>query len=253
MIREDSWDLIPDVPPTQLLQPTSKSCPLSRPNFELRPRLPAVMHASARNLACDNRFQPSGPRLTVAGLSAAAPAVIPGYEPVRSSLSHHVSHVACPYERVVRTEYHPVSLQMRSSSSSLPQSGLDRISMPDLCPSTDAALPCPPINKGTRDKVDKPYPSVRPSTAIQLTRSKLTSDNQFLVAQFAELLAFFGNSSEVHRSLVSSPFADDHRKRLLNNYAATTVFSLLASSAEVCTRDDTVGYGHPCIVRIPVG
>ena len=72
----------------------------------------------------------------------------------------------------------------------------------------------PPLNKGTREKADMPYPSVRPSTTIQLTRSKLTSDNHFLVAQFAELLALFGNSSEVHRSLVSSPFADDHRKRL---------------------------------------
>jgi hypothetical protein len=68
---------------------------------------------------------------------------------------------------------------------------------------------------------------VRPSTTIQLTRSKLTSENSFLVAQFAELLALFGDSSEVHRSLVSSPFADDHRKRLLNNYAATTVFRYL--------------------------
>ena len=227
MIREDSWDLIPDVPSTQLLQPTPKSCPLSRPTFELRPRLPAMMHASARNPACDNRFQLSGPRLTVAGISAAAPAAVPGYEPVRSNLFHHVSHVACPYDRVVRTEYHPVSLQMRSSSSSPSPSDLDRISMPDLRPSTAAALPCPPINKGTRDPVDKPYPSVRPSTAIQLTRSKLTSDNPFLIAQFAELLSFFGNSSEVHRSLVSSPFADEHRKRLLNNYAATTVFRYL--------------------------
>ena len=100
MIRDDSWDLIPDVPSNQLLQPTPKSCPLSRPTFELRPRLPAVMHVSARNPMCDNRFQLSGPRLTLAGISAAAPTLVPGYEPVRSSLSHHVSHVACPYERV---------------------------------------------------------------------------------------------------------------------------------------------------------
>ena len=139
MIREDSWDLIPEIPSTQLLQPTPKSCPLSRPTFEFRPRLPAVMHASARNPACDNRFHLSGPRLTVAGISAAAPAAVPGYEPVRSNLFHHVSHVACPYDRVVRTEYHPISLQMRSSSSSPSPSDLDRISMPDLRPSTAAA------------------------------------------------------------------------------------------------------------------
>ena len=227
MIRDDSWDLIPDTPSNQLLQPTPKSCPLRRPEFDLRPRFPAAMHVSARTPMCDTRFQCSGPRLTLAGISTAAPTVVPGYEPIRSGLSHHVSHVACPYERVHRTEYHPASLQMRSSSSSLPEPGLDRISVPALCPSTADALPCPPLNKGTREKADTPYPSVRPSTTIQLTRSKLTSDNPFLVAQFAVLLALFGNSSEVYRSLVSSPFADDHRKRLLNNYAATTVFRYL--------------------------
>ena len=119
MIRDDSWDLIPDIPSNQLLQPTPKSCPLRRPEFDFRPRLPAVMHVSARPPICDTRFQPSGPRLTLAGISSAVPTVVPGYEPIRSGLSHHVSHVACPYERVTRTEYHPASLQMRSSSSAL--------------------------------------------------------------------------------------------------------------------------------------
>ena len=156
MIREDSWDLIPEIPSTQLLQPTPKSCPLSRPTFEFRPRLPAAMHVSARNPMHDNRFHFSGPRMTVAGISAAAPAAVPRYEPVRSNLSHHVSHVACPYERVFRTEYHPGSLQLRSSSSSLPQTGLDRTSMPDLCPSTAAALPCPPIKKGPGIRLTSP-------------------------------------------------------------------------------------------------
>lgn len=148
MIRDDSWDLIPDTPSNQLLQPTPKSCPLRRPEFDLRPRFPAAMHVSARTPMCDTRFQCSGPRLTLAGISTAAPTVVPGYEPIRSGLSHHVSHVACPYERVHRTEYHPASLQMRSSSSSLPEPGLDRISVPALCPSTADALPCPPLNKG---------------------------------------------------------------------------------------------------------
>ena len=107
MIRDDSWDLIPDTPSNQLLQPTPKSCPLRRPEFDLRPRFPAAMHVSARTPMCDTRFQCSGPRLTLAGISTAAPTVVPGYEPIRSGLSHHVSHVACPYERVHRTEYHP--------------------------------------------------------------------------------------------------------------------------------------------------
>ena len=109
MIRDDSWDLIPDTPSNQLLQPTPKSCPLRRPEFDLRSRFPAAMHVSARTLMCDTRFQCSGPRLTLAGISTAAPTVVPGYEPIRSGLSHHVSHVACPYERyIVQNTTQPV-------------------------------------------------------------------------------------------------------------------------------------------------
>ena len=227
MIREDSWDLISEIPSTQLLQPTPKACPLPRPAFPIQPRLASALHVSTARSSGDPSVRPSGPRLTVAGLSTATPALASGYDPVRSPLSHHVSRIACPYARMERTDYYPVSLQMRSSSNPNSETSLLQSSVPALCPSTAAALPCPPLDKGTKHKGDKSYPVVRPSTGIQLTRSKLTSDNSFLVAQFAELLAFFGNSSEVYMSLRDSSFADEHRKRLLNNYAATTVFRYL--------------------------
>jgi hypothetical protein len=57
---------------------------------------------------------------------------------------------------------------------------------------------------------------------MQLTRSKFASDNVFLVEQFTTLLGLFGQFSDVYQTLSSSPYADEHRKRLLNNYAATT-------------------------------
>ena len=149
MIRDDSWDLIPDTPSNQLLQPTPKSCPLRRPEFDLRPRFPAAMHVSARTPMCDTRFQCSGPRLTLAGIPTAAPTVVPG---------------------------------------------LDRISVPALCPSTADALPRPPLNKGTREKADMPYPSVRPSHSLRSYWRCLGTHQRFTVHWFLlHLLMTIGN------------------------------------------------------------
>ena len=222
---DDGWGLIWDDVENQVLQATPKSCPLQRPEVVLQPRIPAVFHVSKAHAPGTPRTVGSGPQLTVAGLAKAAPLVPTGYDPVRFPLNHHVSNAARPYARVHREEYHPDSLKVRSNAGDLPEPGDEQPMVPVLCPSTAAALPCPPINKG--DKVETRYPKVRTSTTIQLTRSKLTSENSFLVAQFTELLERFGHSSEVFVSLASSPFADDHRKRLLNNYAATTVFRYL--------------------------
>ena len=145
---------------------------------------------------------------------------IPQFSPVRHSLSHHVSHVDSPYARFHRVGYQPASLQTLSSSTSLLESEQQQESVPALCPSTSKALPCPPLNKGpVGSHQSKP---VRSSTAMQLTRSKFASDNVFLVEQFTTLLGLFGQFSDVYQTLSSSPYADEHRKRLLNNYAATT-------------------------------
>ncbi|CAL1162028.1 unnamed protein product, partial [Cladocopium goreaui] len=222
---EDGWDLICDSTPVQLMQPTPKTCPLSRPDFSVQPRLQARWQVSPVPVIGVPRTTQVGPRLTVAGLLDSEPKAAPAYQPIRSTLSHHVSCVGSPYLRTNRTEYHPDSLTMRAQPSMLSEPLEPKMVVPALCPSTEKALPRPPVNKG-RTAVAQPQ-LVRSSTSIQLTRSKLASDNAFLVELFTTLLQLFGNSSAVYTSLNSSPYADEHRKRLLNNYAATTSFRYL--------------------------
>lgn len=217
---DDEWDLIPFESAAPFVQPTAKATPLSRPAFDLQPRLPVSLRVPMSDMPALPRPPVSGPKLTVANLSDAQPHGIPQFSPVRHSLSHHVSHVDSPYARFHRVGYQPASLQTLSSSTSLLESEQQQESVPALCPSTSKALPCPPLNKGpVGSHQSKP---VRSSTAMQLTRSKFASDNVFLVEQFTTLLGLFGQFSDVYQTLSSSPYADEHRKRLLNNYAATT-------------------------------
>ena len=169
----------------------------------ITPRLPAVFQVST--------VHATGTRLTVAGLSTATPMATSGYESVRFQLNHHLFNADNPHARAYRDEYHPASLHVSSNASDLPEPGDEQPLVPGLSTSTAAMLPCPPINKGTK-------------VEINLTRSKLTSENSFLVVNFAELLELFGNFSEVFMSLSSLPFAAAHRKRLFNNYALHTVF-----------------------------
>ena len=222
---EDGWDLICDSESIQLMQPTPKTCPLSRPDMPVQPRLQASLQVSPIPITAAPQSVPAGPRLTLAAISVAEPRSTPAYQPIRGNLVHHVSHVSSPYLRTHRTEYHPASLTMSSPPSRLSEPSVPTRVFPALCPSTEKALPRPPVNKG-HVAVAKPQ-LVRSSTSIQLTRSKLASDNPFLVELFTSLLQLFGNSSAVYVSLQSSPYADEHRKRLLNNYAATTSFRYL--------------------------
>ena len=67
-------------------------------------------------------------------------------------------------------------------------------------------------------------PTGKATSALALVRQKRTSDNQQLLAQFERLLQTFGHSSDVFIALSASQHAEDHRRRLLDRYAATTVF-----------------------------
>ena len=217
---DDGWDLIPFESATPFVQPTAKATPLSRPEFVVQPRFPVSLRVPGSDMPTLPRPPNSGPKLTVANLSDAVPQGRPRFSPVRNSLLHHVSHDDSPYARFHRVSYQPTSLQMQSHATSILESAPQQPSVPALYPSTAEALPCPPLTQGTvGSHRSKP---ARSSTAMQLTRSKFASDNVFLVDQFTTLLGLFGTFSDVYQTLSSSPYADEHRKKLLNNYAATT-------------------------------
>lgn len=51
----------------------------------------------------------------------------------------------------------------------------------------------------------------------------MTSANNVFGRPIYSLLALFGQSSDVYVALEHSPYADEHRKRLLDGYAATAI------------------------------
>ena len=191
-----------------------KACPLPRPQPVVQPRLQAPFRLNATQLTGTPAPSRSGPCLTVARISAATPKGVPAFAPVRRDLLHHVSRMETPYTRVHRDDYYPKSLVRVSQTGSTGDSAAphDILGGTALCPSTLQALPCPPLKKDGIPKVPKPI--VRTSTAMQLTRSKVTSENNFIVDRFAALLEVFGQSSDVYRALSPSQYAADHRKRL---------------------------------------
>ena len=206
------------------LPPTPKACPLGRPVFSVQPRFPALLHVSQVPDTTLSRAIPTGPRLTLTGTPGSVPQAAPVYHPVRNPLVHHVSMISSPYQRPTRTAYQPESLSMRAQPDMTPSRD-HAWAVPALCPSTEKALPRPPVNKGERPTAR--HQTAQSSKSMQLTRSKFASDNPFLVDMFTKLLHHFGNSSDVYTSLSTSPYADEHRKRLLNNFAATTSFRYL--------------------------
>jgi len=241
MTTDDGWDLIADDLFSDFVQPSAKACPLPRPQHVVQPRLQAPFRMNATPLTGTPAPSSSGPCLTVAGISAATPKGVPAFAPVRRDLLHHVSRVESPYVRVPRDEYYPKSLERVSQAGSVGDATAPHAFLGGtaLCPSTSNALPCPPLKKDGIPKVHKP--SVRTSTAMQLTRSRMTSENNFILDRFAALLEVFGQSSDVYRALSASPYADDHRKRLLNNYAATTVLRHLQAVQKFVTVAQQLG------------
>ena len=241
MTTDDGWDLIADDLFSDFVQPSAKACPLPRPQHVVQPRLQAPFRMNATPMTGMSASSRSGPRLTVAGLSAATPQGVPAFSPVRRDLLHHVSRVESPYVRVPRDEYYPKSLERVSQAESVADDTAPHgcFGGTALCPSTENALPCPQLKKDGIPKV--PKPSVRTSTAMQLTRSKMTSENTFILDRFAALLEIFGQSSDVYRALAASPYAADHRKRLLNNYAATTVLRYLQAVQKFITVAQQLG------------
>ena len=238
---DDGWDLITDDFFSGFVQPSAKACPLPRPQPVVQPRLQAPFRLNATQLTGTPAPSRSGPCLTVARISAATPKGVPAFAPVRRDLLHHVSRMETPYTRVHRDDYYPKSLVRVSQTGSTGDSAAphDILGGTALCPSTLQALPCPPLKKDGIPKVPKPI--VRTSTAMQLTRSKVTSENNFIVDRFAALLEVFGQSSDVYRALSASPYAADHRKRLLNNFAATTVLRYLQAVQKFVTVAQQLG------------
>jgi hypothetical protein len=83
----EGWELIRDPTPAHFLQPTPKTCPLSRPEFLVQPRLQAMWQVSPVPVTGVPRTNHAGPKLTVAGLLDSKPQTAPVYHPIRMTAS----------------------------------------------------------------------------------------------------------------------------------------------------------------------
>ena len=236
---EDDWELIPADRPRTSVAARPKCNPLHRPVVPLAPRLSAQHQVSLDSSSVQSSTpvgaQGSGPRLTVDNIATAVPALANSYEPQRHRAPCSVTRSAdhAPYGHVNRSSYRPTSLSYPTSVQSLspdaetlevstvsqvsPMNNFHRRLDADSLSSNPGAkpLPRPPQNLA---------PTSKRTSAMSLLRAKKTSDVSHLLSQFDELLILWGVLSSVYESLMHSNFAADHKKRLLDGYAATTCF-----------------------------
>ena len=236
---EDDWEFIPADRPRTSIAARPKCSPLHRPVVPVAPRLSA-QHQVSPGSSLAQASTPvgipgSGPRLTVASFDTAVPALANSYEPQRHRAPWSVTRSAdhAPYGHVNRSSYRPTSLSYPTSVQSLsPDAENPEVStVSQVSPmnnvhrrlDTDSQSP----NPGAKPLPRPPQnlaPTSRRTSAMSLLRAKKTSDVSHLLSQFDELLILWGVLSSVYESLMHSQFAADHKKRLLDGYAATTCF-----------------------------
>ena len=83
------------------------------------------------------------------------------------------------------------------------------------------------------------------SQQTQLVRLKKPSDSTMLTAKFDSLLNEFGPESEVFSALAATQFPEAHRNRLLDAYAASTVFRYCQAVQQFSKTVATLGFALP--------
>ena len=110
-------------------------------------------------------------------------------------------------------------------------------------------LRCSKVPKGGRRGGSK-------SQLTQMVRLKHPSDSPIITGKFDALLKDFGYLSDVYRALSESQFATEHRNRLLNAFAASTVFRYLQAIQQFSTTLGKLGpvrYLHHYVVGPATG
>ena len=242
-IFDDDWELIPaPVEPRTAVAARPKSNPLPRLHFPVAPRTSALHRVSQISTSdASGSTYPfaavsthvSGPRLTVNQVSSVIPALVNSYEPQRHRAVHQVRAVSEPYGVTLRDAYrpsslsHPTSTAQRFNPVDLSNSSVLQSvspSVPDRMPLEGKPTPPDLEIQPLQRPPTKLAPTSKRTSAMSLLRAKKTSDISHLLSQFDELLILWGVLSSVYESLMRSSFAADHKKRLLDSYAATTCF-----------------------------
>ena len=135
----------------------------------------------------------------------------------------------------MRTGYQPQSFMAKSRPPQfLHANGISSEIMADLPP----APVIPSVGDDSQTSTKVPKGGRRGGSKSQLTqmvRLKYPSDSPIITGKFDALLKDFGYLSDVYRALSESQFAMEHRNRLLNAFAASTVFRYLQAIQQFST------------------
>ena len=135
----------------------------------------------------------------------------------------------------MRTGYQPQSFVAKSQPPHFLQANcISSEIMADLPP----APVIPSVGDDSQTSTKAPKGGRRGGSKSQLTqmvRLKHPSDSPIITGKFDALLKDFGYLSDVYRALSESQFATEHRNRLLNAFAASTVFRYLQAIQQFST------------------
>ena len=247
----DDWDLIPASLDDRSLEfsgfvlPTVKASQIAPPpRIQIPPRSPAVLQVP---MALQPQGVPRGSTSAVAhSLSGCCVTVADVSAFPKQSFGIHRS---APYQladlhpgvndRPIRQGYQPQSLQPHSSP---PKSlTVDTHIFAEDVPPKPILLAEQFEQQGGHSKPSQRHGGST-SQQSKLVRLRKPSDSALLVDKFDAVLQQFGSESDVFRALSQSQFPEAHRNRLLDAYAASTVFRYLQAVQQFSRTVSTLGF-----------
>ena len=253
----DDWELIPDFLDGDIhtlrgfVPPSAKASQTIPPSsLQVFPRSPAVLQVPSSLQPSASSSGPGTPALS--SFSGCSQTVHDLKVFPQRCFGHHRS---APYQLAdlnpgvhtcpTRIGYQPQSFQQHETPP--PPLVTDGFAKPF----TDELPPAPLIFAGSSDK--KVFKSSQQlhrrggstSQQSQLVRLRKPSDSEMIINKFDALLNEFGSESDVFQALSQSQFPDAHRNRLLDAYAASTVFRYLQAVQQFSTTLKTLGFSLP--------
>eukprot|EP00435_Cladocopium_sp_Y103_P030947 s3386_g7.t1 len=248
----EDWELVSDeVDSHTFVAPVPKaSAALPAPRPKWYPRCPALLQVDDSMSSVQTSSRTYGPVPSQTGCRFSVTDLTPSVQPLTHSqrlynrgVPYHVSDLQpSVLPRPVRTGYQPQSLRAVEHSTEPPRIPAvvfrastslqtSAVSMSQMFEGSSSFGPCEaPQLKGTT------------SRSMQLLRLRKPSDSPLLTSQFNALLQLFGDESDVFTALSTSQFAEDHRNRLLDAFAASTVFRYMQAVSQFCKTIQQLGW-----------
>ena len=232
------WDVVSDI---SFQPPVSKATAVAKPpSIQLFPRSPAPLQVPSMMQQASSS---SGALTSVHSVQSKCKVTVQDvsiHETVQIGI-----HRSAPYQIAdlkpgvcnppMRTGYQPQSFVAKSQPPHFLQANcVSSEIMADLPP----APVIPSVGDDSQTSTKAPKGGRRGGSKSQLTqmvRLKHPSDSPIITGKFDALLKDFGYLSDVYRALSESQFATEHRNRLLNAFAASTVFRYLQAIQQFST------------------